>query len=252
MGTAIVAGEHALVCLKQGDLLAALPQDGPALGLQLVVADRLGPLRAHEASSRSAICKVLSLYIIPWEIYQEKTLHIACGPLRCYPRPMSEHTADSILQLLKVHGPQTAKGLSVRLAMTPEGARQHLAKLQAQSLVSHRDAREAVGRPKRYWRLTERGHGRFPDGHSQLMLDLVSAVRGEFGEAGLDRLIAAREKQMLESSWHTGPPYDRSAQPAFSSRTTKRDSSAAGSSTSRQYFPTCIPRKFPRNHRLAG
>ncbi len=87
----------------------------------------------------------------------------------------------------------------MRLAMTPEGARQHLAKLQTQSLVDHRDAREAVGRPKRYWRLTERGHRRFPDGHSQLMLDLVSAVRGEFGEAGLDRLIAAREKQMLES-----------------------------------------------------
>ena len=111
---------------------------------------------------------------------------------------MPEQTADNILQLLKMRGPQTAMALSMHLAMTPEGARQHLAKLQARKLVVHRDAREAVGRPKRYWRLSERGHGRFPDGHSQLMLDMVNAVRGEFGDAGLDQLIVAREKQMLK------------------------------------------------------
>ena len=112
---------------------------------------------------------------------------------------MSEQTADAILQHLKARGPQTAQGLAKHLAMTAEGVRQHLAKLRDQGLVGHRDAARGVGRPKRSWRLTERGHGRFPDGHSQLLLDMVTAVRSEFGEPGLAKLIAAREKQMLKS-----------------------------------------------------
>ena len=112
---------------------------------------------------------------------------------------MSEQTADAILQFLKTRGPQSAKALAKHLGMTAEGVRQHLAKLRAAGLVAHRDAAQGVGRPKRTWRLSERGHRRFPDGHSQLMLDLVSAVREEFGDAGLDKLIAAREARMLES-----------------------------------------------------
>ena len=111
----------------------------------------------------------------------------------------AEQTVDAILQLLKTRGPQSAKALAATLELTTEGIRQHLAKLGATGLVSHRDAARGVGRPKRTWRLTGRGHGRFPDGHSQLMRDMVTAVRGEFGDAGLDRLIAARETQMYDS-----------------------------------------------------
>ncbi len=110
---------------------------------------------------------------------------------------MTEQSADTILNLLKMHGPQTAKGLGGRLGMSAEGARQHLAKLRDSGLVVHADAREEVGRPKRYWRLSEAGHGRFPDSHAQLTLDLLNAMRGEFGDDGIDRLIGARERQML-------------------------------------------------------
>jgi predicted ArsR family transcriptional regulator len=112
---------------------------------------------------------------------------------------MTEQSADTILNLLKMHGPQTAKALGKRLGMSAEGARQHLAKLRESDLVVHADAREEVGRPKRYWRLSENGHGRFPDSHAQLTLDLLNAMRGEFGDDGIDRLIGARERQMLSA-----------------------------------------------------
>lgn len=112
---------------------------------------------------------------------------------------MTEASAETILQHLKMRGPQTAKALGKRLAMTAEGARQHLAKLHGAGLVAHADAREEVGRPKRYWRLTEKGHGRFPDSHAQLTLDILDAVRAEFGDGGIDRLIAVRERAMLTS-----------------------------------------------------
>lgn len=110
---------------------------------------------------------------------------------------MTEQSADTILNLLKMHGAQTAKTLGRRLGMSAEGARQHLTKLWDSGLVIHADAREEVGRPKRYWRLSEAGHGRFPDSHAQLTLDLLNAMRGEFGDDGIDRLIGVRERQML-------------------------------------------------------
>ena len=46
----------------------------------------------------------------------------------------------------------------------------------------------------RRWQLTEAGHARFPDRHAELTLDLIEGVRALFGEAGLEKLIVAREE----------------------------------------------------------
>jgi predicted ArsR family transcriptional regulator len=83
--------------------------------------------------------------------------------------------------------------------MTGMGARQHLKKLEEEGLVASFERREGVGRPKQAWRLTDKGHGRFPDRHSDLTLDLLSSVRELYGEEGLDRLIDKRERSAKES-----------------------------------------------------
>ena len=109
----------------------------------------------------------------------------------------SDRTSDRLLHALKAVGPQTASSLAARLAVTAVAVRQHLERLAAAGLVAHDDRREAVGRPKRYWRLTETGHRRCPENHAGLTLELISAVSAVFGEAGLDRLIHHREAQIL-------------------------------------------------------
>lgn len=101
---------------------------------------------------------------------------------------------DRILFQLKTRGPQTAADVGTRLDMTPAGARQHLLKLEAANLVESESHREGRGRPRQYWRLTERGHARFPDRHSELTLDLLRSVRELFGDRGLERLIEYREQ----------------------------------------------------------
>ena len=63
--------------------------------------------------------------------------------------------------------------------------------------MAHEDRREAVGRPKRFWSLTDQGHARFPDTHSDLTVELLRSVRQVFGEEGLERLIGQREKETL-------------------------------------------------------
>ncbi len=108
-------------------------------------------------------------------------------------------TPKELLFILKTKGPQTATALAERLGITMEGARQHLTRLADDDLAAYEDRRLSVGRPKRYWVLTDTGHAQFPDSHSHLTVELLAAVRTEFGEAGLDKLITRRESDTLKS-----------------------------------------------------
>lgn len=108
---------------------------------------------------------------------------------------MPEASEDRILYMLKSRGEQTAISIAEKLGMTSVGARKHLANLHDSALVEFSDRREEVGRPKRYWSLSEKGHARFPDAHSDLTLELLTSVRRVFGEDGLNTLISDREQQ---------------------------------------------------------
>ena len=111
---------------------------------------------------------------------------------------MQDRAATRLLYALKSAGPQTAAALGRRLGMTAVGARQHLARLLADGLVAFAEHRESVGRPKRVWSITEAGDRRFPDNHAGLTLELIGAIRATLGEAGLEKVIAARERQALK------------------------------------------------------
>lgn len=108
-----------------------------------------------------------------------------------------ERSPERILFDLKTRGAQTASAIAARLDMTPAGARQHLLKLEADSLVESYDLAQGRGRPRKHWQLSPRGHQRFPDRHSDLTLDLLRSVRSVFGEPGLEQLIQHRERASL-------------------------------------------------------
>lgn len=104
------------------------------------------------------------------------------------------NTAEQTLLYLKMRGPQTAQALAGLLQLTSMGARRQLEQLEEKGLVAWEDSGGKVGRPVRRWRLTDRGHARFPDRHAELTVDLIAQVRGLFGGAAMEQLIAAREQ----------------------------------------------------------
>lgn len=104
-------------------------------------------------------------------------------------------TGNRLLFLLKTRGPQTASDLGTVLGITAEAARQQLLKLAADGLAEATAEIRGVGRPVQLWRLTDDGHARFPDGHAELTVQLIATIRSELGEASLERLIAARERE---------------------------------------------------------
>jgi predicted ArsR family transcriptional regulator len=107
---------------------------------------------------------------------------------------MPSDNSSRLLYTLKSRGPLAASALARVLGITVVGIRQHLAKLHAEGLVAFDDQAGKIGRPKRFWRLTAKGHGRFPDTHGDLTVNLIGGIRSVFGEAGLDRLIEARQE----------------------------------------------------------
>lgn len=110
------------------------------------------------------------------------------------------HTpADRILFQLKSRGPAETLGLAGALNISRQAVLQHLERLVGDGLVCHRDERRGVGRPRRIWSLTPAAQARFPDTHAQLTLEMLAAVRAEFGEAGVERMIARRETATEES-----------------------------------------------------
>lgn len=107
-------------------------------------------------------------------------------------------TADRLLHMLKTRGPQQAADAGLALEMTAEAARQQFTKLAASGLVEAFSQSKGVGRPSQFWTLTQAGHERFPDTHSQLTVQLLDTVRETFGEQAIDQLINLREQKSRE------------------------------------------------------
>jgi len=107
--------------------------------------------------------------------------------------------ADRILFQLKTRGPAETLALAGALNISRQAVLQHLERLVAEGLVDHADERRGVGRPRRVWSLTAAAQARFPDTHAQLTLEMLAAVRAEFGEAGVERMITRREAATAKS-----------------------------------------------------
>jgi len=120
---------------------------------------------------------------------------------------MSSDTSNRVLYTLKSRGPLGTGTLAPALGITEVGVRQHLAKLHGEGLVAFDDQAGEVGRPKRIWRLTAKGHARFPDTHADLTVSLIEGIRSVFGEAGLDRLIEARQEALVAAYRQALEPY---------------------------------------------
>jgi predicted ArsR family transcriptional regulator len=111
---------------------------------------------------------------------------------------MSTNTQGHLLYLLKTQGPLTAQQLADILSVTSMGARRQLEVAMESGLVQCEDRASGIGRPGRWWSLTDAGHARFPDRHGDVVIQLIGHLRNQLGDAGIEKLIDARETQMAK------------------------------------------------------
>lgn len=100
---------------------------------------------------------------------------------------------QKILELLKGSGEATTAEVASRLDVTYEAARQQLKQLEAAQLVcgQRRTNPSGVGRPLRYYALSEAGDQLFPKAYDELAVALIDAIGAELGEEGLRQVLAA-------------------------------------------------------------
>ena len=108
-------------------------------------------------------------------------------------------THEKIINLLKLHGPLTAKSLAAELGLTTMGVRQHVQALEESGEVEYKDEKAARGRPTRYWFLTQKSNSHFENRHDELTVQLIDSVITLFGDDGLEKIIVHRESETMSN-----------------------------------------------------
>lgn len=109
-----------------------------------------------------------------------------------------EKTRKAIVDALKTGGALDAKTLAERFDVTPMAIRLHLYDLQERGLVDSQDQPRPKGRPAKMWFLTDAADEFFPDGHADLLVDLLDSVAETFGEDAVTKLAFARGDKQLK------------------------------------------------------
>ncbi|MDF2649845.1 MAG: transcriptional regulator [Paenibacillus sp.] len=107
-------------------------------------------------------------------------------------------TRRGIIDLLKQQGGMDVMALSSEFSLSGMAIRQHLNALKEEGLVTHEEEARPMGRPAKLWRLTPEANRFFPSGYSELSVSLINSMREAFGNEGLDKLLAVRDKNMQE------------------------------------------------------
>ncbi len=112
-------------------------------------------------------------------------------------KTLEPRTRRGLMERLKQDGAQDAGALAEALGVSAMAVRQHLYALEGEGLVTFEEEARPVGRPAKLWRLTRAADRFFPDGHAELTLNLLAALRETFGEAGMEKLLAARTEEQI-------------------------------------------------------
>lgn len=121
---------------------------------------------------------------------------------------LEPRTRRGLLERLKQDGPQDAAALAGELGVSAMAVRQHLYALEKEGLVSFEEQARPVGRPAKLWRLTAAADRFFPDGHADLTLNLLAAMRQAFGDSGLEKLLAVRTAEQIAAYGRRVDPAD--------------------------------------------
>ena len=106
-------------------------------------------------------------------------------------------TRRALLETLKRRGEARADELAESLGITVSAVRQHLAALQADGFVEHREVRAGPGRPHHDYRLSARGDELFPRRYASVITDLLVEAEAE-DPALIDRLFERRRARRVE------------------------------------------------------
>ena len=125
-------------------------------------------------------------------------------------------TRELVLKNLLNRQRCTINELAEAVQINPISVRHHIAKLEAEGLVTSEEERHGVGRPRRVYYLTDAGMEKFPSRYLALTMRLLEQLKGSVSEETLNKLFIQVASDMAEDHFaqmdmQTVRPEDRLA-----------------------------------------
>lgn len=108
----------------------------------------------------------------------------------------SKTTRERVLHTLLTRQRCTINELADIVDINPISVRHHIAKLEAEGLVTSEEVRHGVGRPRRLYFLTERGQERFPTRYLRLTIRLLEQLKETLPEPVVQKLFSQMATDM--------------------------------------------------------
>jgi DeoR family transcriptional regulator, suf operon transcriptional repressor len=108
-------------------------------------------------------------------------------------------TRRALLNVLKKRGEMPVEGLAHELGITVSGARQQLAALERDGLVSYTEVRPGPGRPRRVFRLTPAADALYPRAYAELTNELLQYVE-DADPALIESIFGRRRRRRIQRS----------------------------------------------------
>lgn len=108
----------------------------------------------------------------------------------------SKTTRERVLHTLLTRQRCTINELAEAVDINPISVRHHIARLEAEGLVTSEEERHGVGRPRRLYYLTENGFERFPTRYMRLTIRLLEQLKETLPEPMVNRLFSQMAADM--------------------------------------------------------
>lgn len=115
------------------------------------------------------------------------------------PSTEAKNTRERVLQTLLVRERCTINELAEAVDINPISVRHHIAKLEADNLVTSAEERHGVGRPRRMYFLTEKGREQFPTRYIRLTVRLLEQLKEALPTPVVERIFEQVAKEMASN-----------------------------------------------------
>jgi predicted ArsR family transcriptional regulator len=108
----------------------------------------------------------------------------------------AKNTRERVMQTLLVRERCTINELAELVEINPISVRHHIGRLEAEGLVTNAEEKHGVGRPRRFYFLTEKGREHFPTRYIRLTLRLLEQLKEAVPPAVIDRIFQQMAVEM--------------------------------------------------------
>lgn len=106
------------------------------------------------------------------------------------------NTRERVLRTLLARERCTINELAEAVNINPISVRHHISRLEAEGLVASQEERHGVGRPRRWYFLTEKGRERFPTRYIRLTVRLLEQLKETLPKEMVSTLFTQIAREM--------------------------------------------------------